>query len=126
MLRFFSDYEPGLAMIIKHREVPGKIAQMYLVGDVKDRDIIIIDDMIDSAGTLSEACKELKKFGAANIYAFATHGLFSGNAFNNLSNAPITKVVVTNTIKAKPGEEAVSKIVRLSVAPLIAEAIKRI
>lgn len=66
----------GLAMIIKHRDAPGKIADMFLVGNVADSDVIIIDDMIDTAGTLCEAAKVLKTKGAKKVYAFATHGNF--------------------------------------------------
>lgn len=106
--------------------MPGKIARMYLVGDVKDKDIIIIDDMIDTAGTLCEAVKELKKFGAKKIFCFATHGLFSGNAFDNINNSLIDNIIVTNTIPQREGEKDCLKIVRLSVANLLAETIKRI
>jgi ribose-phosphate pyrophosphokinase len=116
----------GLAMIIKHRDAPGKIADMFLVGNVADSDVIIIDDMIDTAGTLCEAAKVLKTKGANKVYAFATHGLFSGKAFDNINNSPLEQVLVTDTILPKPGENSVDKITRLSVAPLLAEAIRRI
>jgi len=116
----------GLAMIIKHRDAPGKIADMFLVGSVAESDVIIIDDMIDTAGTLCEAAKVLKNKGAKKVYAFATHGLFSGKAFDNISNSPLEQVLVTDTILPKPGENSVDKITRLSVAPLLAEAIRRI
>jgi ribose-phosphate pyrophosphokinase len=116
----------GLAMIIKHRDAPGKIADMFLVGNVADSDVIIIDDMIDTAGTLCEAAKVLKTKGAGKVYAFATHGLFSGKAFDNINKSPLEQVLVTDTILPKPGENGVDKITRLSVAPLLAEAIRRI
>jgi len=122
----FSDKQVGLAMIIKHREAPGKIADMYLVGSVADSDVIIVDDMIDTAGTLCEAAKVLKGKGANKVFAFATHGLFSGKAFNNISNSTIEKIIVTDTIPAKLGEDAISKITRLSVGALLAEAIRRV
>jgi len=66
----------GLAMIIKHREIPGQVAHMYLVGEVANKDVIIVDDMIDTAGTLAHAVKELKGRGAKKVFAFATHGFF--------------------------------------------------
>lgn len=71
---------------------------MYLVGDVKDKDVIIVDDIIDTAGTLCYAADELKKKGANKVYAFATHGLFSGNAFETIKNSTIEKIIVTNTV----------------------------
>lgn len=117
----------GLAMIIKHRDGPGKIAEMHLVGSVQNSDVIIVDDMIDTAGTLSEAAKVLKdKGGAQKVYAFATHGLFSGDAFNNLRKSSLEEIVITNSIPAKQEEASMDKITRLSVAPLLAEAIRRV
>lgn len=74
-------------MIIKQRDAPGKIASMNLVGNVKGKNAIIVDDMIDTAGTLCEAAKALKEQGALNIYAFATHGLFNGKAFENIQKS---------------------------------------
>ncbi|KAL4439526.1 hypothetical protein ABPG74_003928 [Tetrahymena malaccensis] len=118
--------ECSLAMIIKQREAPGKIAQMNLVGQVEGKHAIIIDDMIDTAGTLCEAAKTIKSFGAVGVSAFATHGLFSGNAFNNIKNSVLENIVVTNTTPKKPGEENIDKITRLSVAPLLAETIYRV
>jgi len=120
------DKSVGLAMIIKHRDAPGKIADMFLVGSVADSDVIIVDDMIDTAGTLCEAAKVLKSKGAKKVFAFATHGLFSGKAFDNINNSPLEQILVTDTIPPKPNENNVDKITRLSVAPLLAEAIRRI
>lgn len=74
-------------MIIKHRDMPGSISKMYLVGDVQDKNVIIIDDMVDTGGTMCEAVKELKKYGAKSVEVFATHGLFSGDALNNIRNS---------------------------------------
>jgi ribose-phosphate pyrophosphokinase len=95
-----------LAMIIKQRAGAGEIASMHLVGSVSNRTCIIVDDMIDTAGTLCEAVKTLKKMGATNVFAFATHGLFNGNAFQNIKNTPqLDRVIVTNSIPSKPNEE---------------------
>jgi len=88
---------------------------MNLVGSVEGKNAIIIDDMIDTAGTLCEAAKTLKQFGALSVSSFATHGLFSGNAFKNISNSVLENIVVTNTTPKKPGEESIDKITRLSV-----------
>jgi len=122
----FETKQVGLAMIIKHRDAPGKIADMYLVGSVADSDVVIVDDMIDTAGTLCEAAKVLKSKGARKVYAFATHGLFSGKAFDNINNSPLEQILVTDTIPPKAGENACDRITRLSVGPLLAEAIRRV
>ena len=91
---------PGvsLAMIIKQRSRPGVVAQMDLIGSVDGKDCIIVDDMIDSAGTLCKAAEELKQFGAKNVYAFATHGVFTGKAPERIRDSSLEKVIVTNTI----------------------------
>ena len=115
----------GLTMIIKQRARANEVSKMELVGNVKDCDCIIIDDMIDTAGTLCLAAEELKKNGAKKVYAFATHGLFSGKAIQNIEKSSLEKVVVTNSIPFKNKEES-TKIIQLSVGVLIAEAIRRI
>lgn len=116
----------SLAMIIKQREGAGKIASMNLVGSVEGKNAIIIDDMIDTAGTLCEAAKTLKGLGALSVSSFATHGLFSGNALKNISSSVLENVIVTNTTPKKAGEDSIDKITRLSVAPILAETIYRI
>lgn len=75
---------------------------MNLVGTVEGKNCIIIDDMIDTAGTLCEAAKALKLHGAKKVYAFATHGLFNGKAFDNIKNSVLEKVIVTDTVPSKP------------------------
>jgi ribose-phosphate pyrophosphokinase len=100
MYKIHTNSDPGLAMIIKHRDMPGSISKMYLVGDVADKDVIIIDDMLDTGGTMCEAVKELKKYGAKSVDVFVTHALFSGKAYENIRNSSIDKLVVTNTIPA--------------------------
>lgn len=112
----------GLAMIIKQREKANQIAQMDLVGDVKGCDCIIVDDMIDTAGTLCKAGNELKRRGARNIYAFATHGLFNGPAINRIRKSVFEKVVITDTITLPPTKK-IDKIDQLSIAKLLADAI---
>jgi len=113
-------------MIIKQRAGAGKIARMDLVGSVEGKEVIIIDDIIDTAGTLCKAGEELKKFGAKAVHAFATHGLFNGDAFDNIKKSQLKTVVVTNTVPARPGEESIDSIVRLSISSLLAEVIYRV
>lgn len=115
----------GLTMIIKQRIKANEVDKMELVGQVKGYDCIIVDDMIDTAGTLCLAAEELKKNGAKKVYAFATHGLFSGKAIDNINNSCLERVIVTNTIPFK-GSSKTDKVVVLSVAVLIAETIRRI
>lgn len=114
--------DAGLAMIVKQRERANQIAKMDLVGDVDGCDCIIVDDMIDTAGTLCKAGAELKTRGANNIYAFATHGLFNGPAINRISKSDFTKVVVTNTIPL-PEHKKNDKIDVISIGDLLAKAI---
>ena len=114
----------GLAMLVKQRLAAGVIEQMDLVGEVQGKDCIIVDDMIDTAGTLCKAGAELKKRGARKIYAFATHGLFNGPALERISQSAFEKVVVCNTVPYRAGPEAAGgKIECLSIASLLAKAI---
>jgi ribose-phosphate pyrophosphokinase len=118
--------DAGLAMIIKQRPKAGQIERMDLVGTVDGCDVVILDDMIDTAGTLCTAAANLKTNGARRVFAFASHGLFSGPASDRIARSVLEEVVVTNTIPLKAGARANEKIVQLSVAPLVAEAIKRV
>jgi len=113
-------------MIIKQRHKPGEIERMDLVGSVVDSDVIIVDDMIDTAGTLCKAAEQLKKGGAKRVFAFASHGIFSGNASKNISGSVLEEVVVTNTIPLKQECNDNKKIHTESVGKLIADAIRRI
>merc|ERR1719384_2154513 len=114
--------DASLAMIVKQRERANQIAQMDLVGDVQDCDCIIVDDMIDTAGTLCKAGAELKKRGADRIFAFATHGLFNGPAMTRISDSTFQKVVMTNSIPLPP-KKRIPKIETLSIARLLASTI---
>ncbi len=118
--------EAGLAMIIKQRHKPGEIERMDLVGSVADSDAIIVDDMIDTAGTLCKAAEQLKKNGAKRVFAFASHGIFSGKAPKNISESVLEEVVITNTIPLRKECSENKKIHTESVGKLIADAIKRI
>lgn len=96
-----------------------------VIGDVKDKDCIIFDDEIDTAGSMIETSKILEKFGAKTIYAGCTHGILSGPAIERLQNSPIKELVITNTVPLTE-EKRIDKIKVLSIAPLFAETIKRL
>lgn len=113
----------GLAMIIKQRARAGSVDQMDLVGDVNDCDCIIVDDMIDTAGTLCKAAEVLKGHGARRVFAFASHGLLSGPGNDRIATSQMEEVVILNTIPTSPQREANEKLTQLSVAPLLAKAI---
>lgn len=125
--------DAGLAMIVKQRTRPNEIGRMDLVGDVQGCDVIMVDDMIDTAGTLTAAAHELKVMGAKRIFAFSTHGLFSGPAYARIAHSDLEKVVVCNSIPLQCGAEGSEapaeeqdKIVQVSIAGLLADAIRRI
>lgn len=116
--------ESALGFIDKRRPSPGKAEMNHVVGDVKDKNVVIVDDIIDTAGTLIKAAEVLKKNGALDIYAACSHPLLSGPAMERIKNSVLKEVVVTNTIPIL--NSANGKIKVLSVANLLAEAIKRI
>ena len=109
--------------IIDKRRIAANVAEVVnVVGDVEGRDCIIPDDMIDTAGTMVEAAKALKRLGAGDIYLCATHAVFSGPAVGRLTEAPVVEVAVTNTIQIPP-EKQFDKLKVLSIAGLLAKAI---
>ena len=114
-----------LAFIDKRREGPSEARVMHIVGDVKDRDVIIVDDIIDTAGTITRAVSALQEKGARRIYASCTHPVLSGPAIERIDNSAIEEVVVTNTIPLDERRSS-KKLTVLSVAPLLGEAIDRI
>lgn len=119
--------DTGLAMIIKQRSGASKIERMDLVGSVKGSDVIIVDDMVDTAGTLCKAAKVLKDAGALSVHAFCTHGLFSGSAPDNVANSVLDSMVVCNTIPLSPQMAKIAdKMVVLNIAPILAEMVKRL
>ena len=113
-------------MIDKRRTGPNVAKAMNVVGDVSGKVAIIIDDMIDTAGTLTEAANAVLAHGATKVYAVATHGVLSGPAIERISNSKIEKVIVTDTIPLSPAAQACPKIQQLTVSDLLAEAIHRI
>ncbi|KRX00329.1 hypothetical protein PPERSA_10828 [Pseudocohnilembus persalinus] len=100
--------------------------QTVVLGDVKDKNVIIIDNIIDTASTLQRNCQSLKQHGAKKIYAYATHSIFSGNAFQNINKSQVDQVITTDTIPAQEEEKGNKKILRLTIAPLLAEALRRV
>ena len=115
-----------LAVIDKRRTGPNVAEVMHLIGDVKGKAAIILDDMIDTAGTLTQAAKALKEHGASSIYACATHGVLSGPAIDRINDSDIEGVLITDTIPLGEKAERTDKIKVMSVAELLAEAIRRI
>ena len=115
-----------IAMVDKRREGnDDRAIASTIIGDVKNKNAIIFDDEIDTAGSMMETVKVLKKFGAKNIYAGCTHGILSGPAIDRIKNSDIKELVITNTIPLTD-EKKIDKITQLSIAPLFAETIKRI
>ncbi|NLK51972.1 MAG: ribose-phosphate pyrophosphokinase [Syntrophomonadaceae bacterium] len=114
-----------IAIIDKRRPEPNVAKVMHLIGEVKNKTVIMIDDLIDTAGTITLGAQVMMDRGAKEVYACATHALFSGPAVERLDKAPIKEVVITNTIPL-PKEKELDKIRVLSVAPLLGEAIIRI
>src|SRR5688572_25426453 len=115
-----------LAVIDKRRTDDGTAEVMNVIGDVEGRVCIIQDDIVDTAGTITKAAIALKKNGAARVFACAVHGVLSGPAIRRIEESPIDRMIVTNTIPQSRASEACSKIVVLSVARLLAQAIKSI
>jgi ribose-phosphate pyrophosphokinase len=123
---FAKRLECTLAVIDKRRTGPNVAEVMHLIGDVRGKIAIILDDMIDTAGTLTQAAKALKENGASAIYACATHGVLSGPAIERINSSDIEEIVLTDTIPLGDKGQQTSKVRMLSVANLLAEAIRRI
>jgi ribose-phosphate pyrophosphokinase len=119
---FAKRLDASLAIIDKRRPSANVAEVLNVVGEVEDKDCLIPDDMIDTAGTISEAAAALKRLGARRIFAFATHALLSGPAVERLRASPIEEVTVTNTIRL-PDEKRFEKLKVLSIASLMAKAI---
>jgi ribose-phosphate pyrophosphokinase len=114
-----------LAIIDKRRQAHNVAEVLNVIGDVKDKTAVLVDDMIDTAGTILEGAKLLRKEGARQVYACATHAVFSGPAISRLSSGAFEEVIVTNTIPVPP-EKQFEQLKVLSVANLLGEAIWRI
>jgi ribose-phosphate pyrophosphokinase len=116
----------GLAIAYKQRPEPGVAKVMYIIGDVKDKDVIIVDDIIDTAGTMMETVRTLREKGARRIFAACTHGVLSGQAIERIEDAPLEKLYISDTIPLKGCKQECKKIEVLSVSELFAEAIDSI
>ncbi|MDX1901967.1 MAG: ribose-phosphate pyrophosphokinase [Gammaproteobacteria bacterium] len=115
-----------LAIIDKRRPQPNEAQVMHIIGDVRDRDCVIVDDIADTAGTLCKAAEALKDHGAARIAAYVTHPVLSGEALHNISNSVIDELVVTNTIPLSDAAKSCKRIRSIDLSPMIGEAIRRI
>ncbi len=116
----------GLAIVDKRRPKPGQSQVMNIIGDVKDKTCIIVDDIIDSGGTIINAAKALKERGAKEVYVYITHGVLSGDAVKKIKNSVIKNLVVTDTIDNGEKTKNVKNIEVLPISALMGEAIKRI
>ncbi|MFH0811091.1 MAG: ribose-phosphate pyrophosphokinase [Pseudomonadota bacterium] len=118
--------DADLAIIDKRREGPNEARVMHIIGDVAGRNAIILDDMVDTAGTLTQAAMGLAEAGARKVYACATHPVLSGPAIERIVNSPIDQLIVVNTIPLSQAARQCGKITQLSVSSLLSEAIRRI
>jgi ribose-phosphate pyrophosphokinase len=126
MVRAFAKrLDASLAIIDKRRPRPNEAVVMNFIGDVKGKEVVIFDDMIDTAGTLADAARVCHEQGALSITACCTHALLSGRALERLSAAPIREVVVSNTIPFDRFDQC-AKIRVLDISALLADAIERI
>jgi len=115
-----------LAIVDKRRERPGDSEVMNIIGDVRGRFCVLVDDIVDSAGTLCNAAGALMQAGAEGVVAYVTHGVLSGGAVARVDGSALTELVITDSIGATDSVKAAQKIRRLSIAPLIGEAMRRI
>ncbi|MFZ5864106.1 MAG: ribose-phosphate pyrophosphokinase [Nitrospirota bacterium] len=123
---FAKRLKANLAIIDKRREGPNQTKLMNIIGEVSGRNVLLLDDMIDTAGTITQGAQALRDKGARAIMAGCTHPVLSGPALDRITASPIDTLVVTNTVPLNGKEEACRKLVSLTVAPLLGEAIKRI
>ena len=115
-----------LAIIDKRRTRPNEAEVMNIIGNVKDCDCIIVDDIVDTAGTLCQASNALIKAGAKSVAAYCVHPVLSGNAISNIENSALKEVIVTDTIALSEKTKSCKKIRQLSLSQLIAETIIRV
>jgi ribose-phosphate pyrophosphokinase len=118
--------DADLAIIDKRRPKANVAQVMHIIGDVEGRDCIIVDDMIDTGGTLAKAAAALKEHGAKNVYAYATHPVLSGKAAEILGESVIDEVVVTDSIPLSPEMKKLKKIRQLTLSGMLSEAIRRV
>ena len=118
--------EADLAIIDKRRPKANEAQVMNLIGEVKDRTCILVDDMVDTAGTLCKAADALKERGASKVIAYCTHPVLSGSAMDNIRNSQLDELVVTDTIPLSEEAKSVNKIRQLTIADLLAESMRRV
>ena len=118
--------DADLAIIDKRRPEPNKAQIMNIIGEVKGLNCIMVDDMVDTAGTLCQAAKALKEKGAASVKAYCTHAVLSGSAIENIANSDLDELVITDSIPLKDAAKASPKIRVLTLAKMLAEAIHRV
>jgi ribose-phosphate pyrophosphokinase len=118
--------DADLAIIDKRRPRPNEAQVMHIIGDVTDRTCILVDDLVDTAGTLCLAANALKARGAAKVKAYITHPVLSGRAVENIENSELDELVVTDTIPLHPAARACKNIRQLSIAEMLAETMRRI
>jgi ribose-phosphate pyrophosphokinase len=123
---FAKRLKASLAIVDKRRDGPNISEVMNIIGEVEGRDALLLDDMIDTAGTITQGAEAIKNKGAKRILAACTHGVLSGPAMDRLNRSPIDEVIITDTIPVNVRKQACDKITVLSVAPLLGEAIRNI
>lgn len=120
------ELEVDLAIIDKRRPQANVSEVMNIIGEVKDRTCLLVDDMVDTAGTLCKAADALKERGAANVVAYCTHAVLSGKAIENITNSSMDSLVVTDSIPLRDEAAQCKKIRQLTLAPMLAEALRRV
>lgn len=118
--------DTDLAIIDKRRARANESQVMHIIGDVKDRDCVIVDDIADTAGTLCKAANALKDNGARRVVGYITHPVLSGNAIDNIINSALDEIVVTDTIPLSDDAKSCPKIRQVTIAPMLAESLRRV
>ncbi|MCW8857417.1 MAG: ribose-phosphate pyrophosphokinase [Kangiella sp.] len=118
--------DADLSIIDKRRPRANEVSVMNIIGDVTGRDCVIVDDMVDTAGTLCQAAQALKDHGAKSVFAYATHAVLSGKAISNISGSSLDRLVVANTIPLSEEAQKCDRIEILDLAPLLGESIRRV
>jgi ribose-phosphate pyrophosphokinase len=117
--------EATLAIVDKRREQPNVAEVHHVIGEVEGRTALIVDDIVDTAGTLTKVAEAIKGAGAREVFASSSHAVLSGNAIDRIAKSPVSKLIVTDSIPLAP-EKRIDKIVVLSIADLLAKAIRNI
>jgi ribose-phosphate pyrophosphokinase len=118
--------EAALAIVDKRRETPNVAEIHHVIGEVEGRTALIVDDIVDTAGTLAKVAEAIKEAGASQVLASSSHAVLSGNAMEKIERSPLSKLIVTDSIPVSPEKRRSEKIVVLSVAELLGKAIKNI